>query len=185
MFWVFIDISLIIFQEELVYLGELHGVACSTSNEFHMESVWPQIDWGKAIFWLKVLKLPSFDFNTFDLDIWYRYKSPTLPDWSIIHLFIISISSHESKMHTILVFILLVAACSSIILPQVDLPVVDLGYELHQAISFNVTSSPSPNLFSNLTEIMYTEHLWIQSAIKRMNLSCNTYSTIRRRVTCS
>ncbi|KAJ5350822.1 hypothetical protein N7541_008549 [Penicillium brevicompactum] len=44
---------------------------------------------------------------------------------------------YKARMAVLFSFIALLAACTATVLPSGDLPVVDLGYELHQAISFN------------------------------------------------
>ncbi|CAG8109741.1 unnamed protein product [Penicillium salamii] len=58
--------------------------------------------------------------------------------------------SHSTKMALLVLLFTLFSACTATISPNNDLPVVDLGYELHQAISFN-----SEYDFYNFTNIRY------------------------------
>jgi hypothetical protein len=46
----------------------------------------------------------------------------------------------------LLLLLALSAACASAHLLKAELPVVDLGYELHQAISFNVIANIYPTI---------------------------------------
>jgi hypothetical protein len=68
--------------------------------------------------------------------------------------------SEKINMVTILSLLVLAVACAATFLPDPDLPVVDLGYELHQAISFNVRANiPTPFLHET-NRVLNIEYLW-------------------------
>ena len=63
-------------------------------------------------------------------------------------------------MDVLLSFIALLAVCTATVLPNDDLPVVDLGYELYRAISLNVRPSEVPKLTSDLIIFSCLERIW-------------------------
>lgn len=73
------------------------------------------------------------------------------------------------EMKAILSIAVLVSACYASSVPKIDLPVVDLGYELHQAISFNVNHAYSP-FPSGFNRIYRAPTAYITSAIFGMQL---------------
>lgn len=66
---------------------------------------------------------------------------------------------YKARMAVFFSFIALLAACTATVLPNGDLPVVDLGYELHQAISFNVRPSEVAKLTSDLINLSCLERI--------------------------
>lgn len=66
---------------------------------------------------------------------------------------------YKARMAAFFFFVALLAFCTATVLPNGDLPVVDLGYELHQAISFNVRPSQTQKLSSDLTSLSCLEGL--------------------------
>ena len=66
-------------------------------------------------------------------------------------------SLQVAKMICLLILLTLASAWNTMTSPGHDLPVVDLGYELHQAISFDVKLSELQRIVSDLTSVLCPE----------------------------